>query len=150
MMQCRWGSILGSVHVFALAPACFHFCQVSNLSTLDSSTAQVFNCQMGRGRTTTGTVVATLLAMRRWSQAGTAELPMPDRLAPGGVPGPAATGTGVTAVSGGDEAQSEEALRGGQYVVIRSLVRVLEGGVESKQRVDEVINRCSAMQVSRS
>jgi len=45
---------------------------VTNLASVDSSTAQIFNCQMGRGRTTTGTAVATLLALRRWPEQGVA------------------------------------------------------------------------------
>ncbi|GJP69891.1 hypothetical protein CLOP_g893 [Closterium sp. NIES-67] len=38
---------------------------VESLSGVDESTAQIFNCQMGRGRTTTGTVVATLICLAR-------------------------------------------------------------------------------------
>eukprot|EP01018_Ginkgo_biloba_P004364 Gb_39663 [translate_table: standard] len=37
-------------------------------------------------------------------------------------------------------------MRRGEYTVIRSLIRVLEGGVEGKRQVDEVIDKCSAMQ----
>eukprot|EP01018_Ginkgo_biloba_P008620 Gb_04879 [translate_table: standard] len=45
-----------------------------------------------------------------------------------------------------DIPDSEEALRRGEYTVIRSLIRVLEGGVEGKRQVDKVIDKCSAMQ----
>lgn len=41
---------------------------------------------------------------------------------------------------------SEEALRRGEYAVIRSLIRVLEGGVEGKRQVDKVIDKCASMQ----
>ncbi|KAF7154830.1 hypothetical protein RHSIM_Rhsim01G0001400 [Rhododendron simsii] len=41
---------------------------------------------------------------------------------------------------------SEEAIRRGEYVVIRSLIRVLEGGVEGKRQVDKVIDKCASMQ----
>uniref|UniRef100_A0A7I4E3I3 Paladin n=1 Tax=Physcomitrium patens TaxID=3218 RepID=A0A7I4E3I3_PHYPA len=45
-----------------------------------------------------------------------------------------------------DVPDTEEALRRGEYAVIRSLIRVLEGGVEGKRQVDKVIDSCSAMQ----
>ncbi|KHN43392.1 Paladin [Glycine soja] len=41
---------------------------------------------------------------------------------------------------------SEEAIRRGEYAVIRSLIRVLEGGVEGKRQVDKVIDKCASMQ----
>ncbi|MCH84906.1 paladin-like, partial [Trifolium medium] len=41
---------------------------------------------------------------------------------------------------------SEEAIRRGEYTVIRSLIRVLEGGVEGKKQVDKVIDKCASMQ----
>ncbi|KAL5194414.1 Paladin [Glycine soja] len=41
---------------------------------------------------------------------------------------------------------SEEAIRRGEYTVIRSLIRVLEGGVEGKRQVDKVIDKCASMQ----
>ncbi|KAK8681260.1 hypothetical protein V6N13_053665 [Hibiscus sabdariffa] len=34
----------------------------------------------------------------------------------------------------------------GEYAVIRSLIRVLEGGVEGKRQVDKVIDKCASMQ----
>jgi hypothetical protein len=41
---------------------------------------------------------------------------------------------------------SEEAIRRGEYAVVRSLIRVLEGGVEGKRQVDKVIDKCASMQ----
>ncbi|PPR83812.1 hypothetical protein GOBAR_AA36899 [Gossypium barbadense] len=41
---------------------------------------------------------------------------------------------------------SKEAIRRGEYTVIRSLIRVLEGGVEGKRQVDKVIDKCASMQ----
>ncbi|KAK4271120.1 hypothetical protein QN277_019857 [Acacia crassicarpa] len=82
---------------------------VHKISQADVSTEVIFNCQMGRGRTTTGMVIATLIYLNRI----------------------------------GD---SEEAIRRGEYAVIRSLVRVLEGGVEGKRQVDKVIDKCASMQ----
>eukprot|EP00271_Cylindrocystis_brebissonii_P022366 TRINITY_DN8584_c2_g1_i1.p1 TRINITY_DN8584_c2_g1~~TRINITY_DN8584_c2_g1_i1.p1 ORF type:complete len:1580 (+),score=309.80 TRINITY_DN8584_c2_g1_i1:485-5224(+) len=103
---------------------------VANLSKAGGDVAQLFNCQMGRGRTTTGMIVATLLHLRRNStglpsQASGVELADDKPLEPPDV---------------------EEELRRGEYPVIRSLTRVLKGGAESKRQVDAVINQCSAMQ----
>ncbi|KAF6164665.1 hypothetical protein GIB67_035100 [Kingdonia uniflora] len=41
---------------------------------------------------------------------------------------------------------SEDAIRRGEFTVIRSLIRVLEGGVEGKRQVDKVIDKCASMQ----
>jgi hypothetical protein len=41
------------------------------LSQVDVGTRLVFNCQMGRGRTTTGMVVATLIHLRCIGATGT-------------------------------------------------------------------------------
>jgi len=47
------------------------FClQVQRLSQVEVGTKLVFNCQMGRGRTTTGMVIATLIHLRRVGALG--------------------------------------------------------------------------------
>ena len=91
----------------------------------DESTALIFNCQMGRGRTTTAMVIASLVRQRL---RGSPLLlpPLPARPAP---------------------LEDEDApFRRGDYAVIRSLVRVVDGGKEAKQVVDEMIDRCSHLQ----
>ncbi|KAK6941169.1 hypothetical protein RJ641_030700 [Dillenia turbinata] len=89
---------------------------------------------MGRGRTTTGMVIATLIYLNRIGASGI----------------PRTTSIGKVFNSGYDVADnlpnSEEAIRRGEYAVIRSLLRVLEGGVEGKRQVDKVIDKCSSMQ----
>ncbi|KAK2078696.1 hypothetical protein QBZ16_003536 [Prototheca wickerhamii] len=75
--------------------------------------ALVFNCQMGRGRTTTGMVIGTLLTLR-------AELAR-------------------EAGRGGE-------LKRGYWGAVRSLLRVLDGGLASKRVLDCVLDACSAMQ----
>ncbi|KAL0436060.1 UNVERIFIED_CONTAM: Paladin [Sesamum radiatum] len=45
-----------------------------------------------------------------------------------------------------DLPNTEESIRRGEYAVIRSLIRVLEGGVEGKRQVDKVIDKCASMQ----
>ncbi|KAI8522476.1 hypothetical protein RHMOL_Rhmol13G0000500 [Rhododendron molle] len=69
-----------------------------------------------------------------------------------GVPGiPRTNSIGKVSNSGSSIADnlpnSEEAIRRGEYVVIRSLIRVLEGGVEGKRQVDKVIDKCASMQL---
>ncbi|KAJ7298358.1 hypothetical protein O6H91_03G019600 [Diphasiastrum complanatum] len=105
---------------------------VQRISRADAGTAFVFNCQMGRGRTTTGMVIATLIHQRRM-------------------------GNGLRRISSRGQVleaedeyyevpDNEESFRRGEYTVIRSLIRVLEGGIEGKKQVDNVIDRCSEMQ----
>ncbi|KAJ7977775.1 Paladin [Quillaja saponaria] len=107
---------------------------VHKISEADINTEIIFNCQMGRGRTTTGMVIATLVYLNRIGASG-----IPRTNSIGRVYDP---GTNVT-----DQfPNSEEAFRRGEYAVIRSLIRVLEGGVEGKRQVDKVIDRCASMQ----
>jgi protein-tyrosine phosphatase len=107
---------------------------VQRLSQVELGTKLVFNCQMGRGRTTTGMVIATLIHLRRVGASGL----------------PRSSSMGMIHEARDemlyDVPDTEEALRRGEYTVIRSLVRVLEGGVEGKRQVDKVIDSCSAMQ----
>jgi Inositol hexakisphosphate len=178
--------------------------------------ALVFNCQMGRGRTTTGTVIATLLCLRRRGafpahgggvSAAAAAAAAAASTGPGstvnGTPAgdglhhhnhcisSTATADAVAACGGGvgDAGSSDGsvvpawflksgALRGGSgggggsagglgspgslgsplrnpeakrragmYGVVRSLLRVLERGVEGKAILDAAIDACGAMQV---
>ncbi|KAL2634189.1 hypothetical protein R1flu_005668 [Riccia fluitans] len=107
---------------------------VQRVSQVEKDTALIFNCQMGRGRTTTGMVIATLVHLRRAGSSGI----------------PRTSSTGVVHELAEETIyevpDTEESLRRGEYTVIRSLIRVLEGGAESKREVDKVIDKCSAMQ----
>ncbi|XP_037496180.1 paladin isoform X2 [Jatropha curcas] len=98
------------------------------------NTEIVFNCQMGRGRTTTGMVIATLVYLNRIGASG-----IPRNNSIGRV-----FDAGSTVAD--NLPNSEEAIRRGEYPVIRSLTRVLEGGVEGKRQVDKVIDKCASMQ----
>lgn len=44
--------------------------QVRKISQVDINTEIIFNCQMGRGRTTTGMVIATLVYLNRVGASG--------------------------------------------------------------------------------
>lgn len=48
----------------------FYLLQVHRISQADIETEIVFNCQMGRGRTTTGMVIATLVYLNRIGASG--------------------------------------------------------------------------------
>ncbi|VAI05746.1 unnamed protein product [Triticum turgidum subsp. durum] len=107
---------------------------VHRISQVDMETEIVFNCQMGRGRTTTGMVISTLVYLNRIGASGI----------------PRTSSIGKVFYAGNDvddySPSSEEAILRGEYAVIRSLVRVLEGGVEGKRQVDKVIDKCDSMQ----
>ncbi|PON43261.1 Protein-tyrosine phosphatase-like [Parasponia andersonii] len=107
---------------------------VHKISEADINTKIIFNCQMGRGRTTTGMVIATFVYLNRIGSSG--------------IPRSNSIGKVLdSAASAADNfPNSEEALRRGEYGVIRSLVRVLEGGLEGKRQVDKIIDKCASMQ----
>ncbi|KAI4349837.1 hypothetical protein L6164_010386 [Bauhinia variegata] len=107
---------------------------VHKISQADVDTEIIFNCQMGRGRTTTGMVIATLIYLNRIGASG-----IPRSNSIGRV-------TQSTTNVADHLPNSEEAIRRGEYAVIRSLIRVLEGGVEGKRQVDKVIDKCASMQ----
>ncbi|XP_047316660.1 paladin-like isoform X2 [Impatiens glandulifera] len=100
----------------------------------DISTEVIFNCQMGRGRTTTGMVIATLVYLNRIGASGIPRSNSIGRI------------SGHSSSISDNLLNSEEAIRRGEYGVIRSLIRVLEGGLEGKRQVDKVIDKCAAMQ----
>ncbi|XP_071715447.1 uncharacterized protein [Rutidosis leptorrhynchoides] len=107
---------------------------VDRISKADLKTEIIFNCQMGRGRTTTGMVIATLIYY--------------NRIGASGFPRINSIGNVSSCVSNASDnmLSTEEALLRGEYTVIRSLIRVLEGGVEGKRQVDKVIDKCASMQ----
>ncbi|KAK4406864.1 hypothetical protein Sango_0267400 [Sesamum angolense] len=108
--------------------------KVHKISQANVRTEIVFNCQMGRGRTTTGMVIATLIYINRIGASG-----IPRTNSMGKVSDCCSTITP-------DLPNTEESIRRGEYAVIRSLIRVLEGGVEGKRQVDKVIDKCASMQ----
>ncbi|XP_028800975.1 paladin isoform X3 [Neltuma alba] len=109
---------------------------VHKISQADVNTEVIFNCQMGRGRTTTGMVIATLVYLNRIGDSGFPRSSSIGRIS-----------SCTTDVDVADHMRnSEEAIRRGEYAVVRSLVRVLEGGVEGKRQVDKIIDKCASMQ----
>ncbi|KAK9839780.1 hypothetical protein WJX81_000925 [Elliptochloris bilobata] len=102
--------------------------------------ALMFNCQMGRGRTTTGMVIASLLQLRR-RMAGAA---LPKQPLPG-LPAWFSAKPALATPRGGGQL-GEDDLRAGRYGVIRSLLRTLEGGGAAKALLDAVLDAAAAMQ----
>ncbi|PIN20116.1 hypothetical protein CDL12_07213 [Handroanthus impetiginosus] len=107
---------------------------VQKISQANVKTEIVFNCQMGRGRTTTGMVIATLIYLNRIGASGIQRTNSMGKVSD--------CSSSITS----DLPSSEESIRRGEYAVIRSLIRVLEGGVEGKRQVDKVIDKCASMQ----
>ncbi|XVF72883.1 hypothetical protein PTKIN_Ptkin12aG0156300 [Pterospermum kingtungense] len=107
---------------------------VNKISQVGINTEVIFNCQMGRGRTTTGMVIATLVYLNRIGASGIPRTNSIGRVFE--------CGSNVT----DNLPSSKEAILRGEYAVIRSLIRVLEGGVEGKRQVDKVIDKCASMQ----
>ncbi|KAG5415110.1 hypothetical protein IGI04_002677 [Brassica rapa subsp. trilocularis] len=104
---------------------------IRKISQADINTEIIFSCQMGRGNTTAGMVIATLLYFKR--------------------PGASDNSFGRIFTTGRnityDLPNSEEdKIRRGEYAVIKSLIRVLEGGVKGKRQVDNAIDRCASIQ----
>ncbi|KAI8059223.1 inositol hexakisphosphate-domain-containing protein [Gongronella butleri] len=86
-----------------------------------TDSAIVLNCQVGAGRSTLGTVIASLVT--RWMY----NKPMPSDL----------------------QIKNMEALHRPNYQIINSLLRVIKHGLENKYVVDEAIDACGAVQNAR-
>ncbi|CAO3589334.1 unnamed protein product [Absidia cylindrospora] len=87
------------------------------IATADlGKTALIMNCQIGLGRSTTGTVIATLLT--RWIHQQSASTFTP--------PSP----------------EQPLTIRRRNYQIINSLLRVIKRGLENKRIVDDVLDQC--------
>ena len=106
--------------------------------------AIMINCQMGRGRTTTGLVISCLWCLHRGlvSRDAFAQLVRAQK-AQSTSPAPPSDTPGLSPTLAAS-------LRAGWYRLITSLVRVLPQGQALKAEVDDVIDVCGAMQNLRS
>ncbi|GLI60364.1 hypothetical protein VaNZ11_002488 [Volvox africanus] len=113
------------------------------------SSALIFNCQMGRGRTTTGTIIGTLLYLRKLGAFPAGAKHMLSGAVDGGevaaLSVPAWFPAAMEATPPVGE-QTRDKLKWGMYDVVRSLLRVLENGTEGKAVLDATIDACSQMQ----
>jgi len=83
----------------------------------------VFNCQMGRGRTTTGMVIAAMMQKCKQLQSPTTQ-PQPEEIIQ----------------------EEHTGLYRGEYKAILREIRVLDQGVTVKKFCDDIIDICSVMQ----
>lgn len=119
------------------------------------ATALIFNCQMGRGRTTTGMIIGCLVLLRRMGAFPLPRGPSDAGDAPAAASGDAATVASLPPVPGWFSAAADayaaaapggDRLRAGLWGVVRSLLRVLESGNLGKAVLDAVVDAASAMQ----
>ncbi|KAK9804170.1 hypothetical protein WJX73_008272 [Symbiochloris irregularis] len=103
--------------------------------------ALVFNCQMGRGRTTTGMIIAALVCLKRASPS----LTLPEKPIEG-MPAWWVEAADPLISPRSDEHRLETEIKAGRFGVIRSLLRVLEQGAAAKAVLDAVIDANAAMQ----
>ncbi|ORX60585.1 hypothetical protein DM01DRAFT_1332719 [Hesseltinella vesiculosa] len=103
---------------------------IDRLKRMDDHSDMIFNCQMGRGRTTTGMVTSCLVAMTRQGTASLADI---------GEDGPEYDAKH-------DENEERRRLQNGEYRMILQLVSVLSYGKLAKRLTDRAINMCDHMQ----
>ena len=99
------------------------FDAIANL--METSEDVIFNCQMGRGRTSTGMIVATIVTCIRYQHQLTPPL-TPKQI-------------------NGAEDSSEKYIAG-EYRLIMQLTQMLPNGRKSKQITDRAIDLCSHLQ----
>ncbi|KAI8377229.1 inositol hexakisphosphate-domain-containing protein [Choanephora cucurbitarum] len=104
---------------------------IERMHTANQGVDMIFNCQMGRGRTTTGMVVASLLSMILSNEAVNE------------ISDPLTTSFQEENDSSHDE---RERYQNGEYRVILQLVTVLTYGKLAKRFTDQAINMCDHMQ----
>jgi hypothetical protein len=120
---------------------------LKRLKTVTAYDHVIFNCQMGRGRTTTGMVVACMGAVHRFP-----ELLPPPREIPSHLEQESQHGTAPP--KGHAHQFSVSPLRkelgisyhNGDYKIVLRLIRVISNGAEIKRRTDVSIDSCSVMQ----
>uniref|UniRef100_M4FCR7 FBD domain-containing protein n=1 Tax=Brassica campestris TaxID=3711 RepID=M4FCR7_BRACM len=101
-----------------------------NIASASKDTAFVFNCQIGRGRTTTGTVIACLVKLRMNY----------------GRPIKVLTDSIVYGDSLSGEEEHGRAFGMDDILLLRKFTTLFDNGVESREALDAVIDRCSAVQ----
>eukprot|EP01083_Nonionella_stella_P026862 73965_1 len=107
---------------------------IEELERTSGPTAIVFNCQMGRGRTTSGMVISCLWAVQKGFQS--LDISKKER-------------TSLKerqSLKDQSERPDEHALLRGEYHVIMQLLRVIVDPQTAKSEVDCVIDMCSHMQ----
>ncbi|RUS27280.1 hypothetical protein BC938DRAFT_483485 [Jimgerdemannia flammicorona] len=119
---------------------------ISRLKGVDGTIDVLFNCQMGRGRTTTGMVIACLMGMILNNDAA---LDMAGSYIVDDSSVPFSVEEETTSFSDDTEAEkynSRNRYLNGEYKIILQLVGVLTFGKLAKRRTDQAIDLCEHMQ----
>ncbi|KAJ3127930.1 hypothetical protein HK100_009462 [Physocladia obscura] len=114
---------------------------VERLTGLEEKSEAVFNCQMGRGRTTTGIVISCLLQMIVGNKdlLHNPSFLFPNELAVSPTPfGP----SGIMTEMDSDR----ERYNAGEYKIILQLVAALDHGRLAKKLTDRAIDKCEHLQ----
>ncbi|KAI9144841.1 inositol hexakisphosphate-domain-containing protein [Paraphysoderma sedebokerense] len=130
---------------------------VNRVNDLESLVDAIFNCQMGRGRTTTGMVITCILDLVLGNHTMLTEfLTAPStpysEFADNEFPLPLSTTTGssaqqsLTRQSSSEDMSFREQYLRGEYKIILQLLSVLSHGKLSKRITDFSIDSCSHMQ----
>jgi len=109
---------------------------------VEEGDAIIFNCQMGRGRTTTGMCIACMLILRKKQ----AHLSLPPLVPSDDMPKWWCYNSTDGDIIAASPRYSTDDLKSGMFVVIRSLLRVLENGKMAKISLDLILDACAAMQ----
>ncbi len=113
---------------------------VQRMKDVDPDTPVIFNCQAGRGRTTTALIAAGLVRRAKEGEAGKSItkhrsvhnkiMEVVDRY--------------YNAITG--KKPDEADFKNGEYKLVSSLIRMMEKGPQSKEEVDKLIDKYDAVQ----
>ncbi|OBZ84318.1 Paladin [Choanephora cucurbitarum] len=109
----------------------------------------LYNCQMGRGRTSTGMVTACLLAMIMNNDAIFADKNGTIMIDPSTLSRQPSVimGTGINSIYNSENEESmEESYHNGEFKIILQVISVLTYGKLAKRLTDKAINMCDHMQ----
>ncbi|MBA0831863.1 hypothetical protein Goarm_016294 [Gossypium armourianum] len=124
-----------------------------NIASASEHTAFVFNCQMGRGRTTTGTVIACLVKLR--IDNGRPIKVLLDEMNHEHPDGSSSSGeeirsdaTRLTSSTVKVRTKNEHGRAFGidDILLLWKITRLFDNGVECREALDAIIDRCSALQ----
>ncbi|GFS30572.1 hypothetical protein Acr_00g0012650 [Actinidia rufa] len=124
-----------------------------NIASASKDTVFVFNCQMGRGRTTTGTVIACLLKLRidygrpiRILLDGTSHEEVDGGSSSGEETSGHDTSFAIDSMKDRPRKEPSHAFGINDILLLWKITRLFDNGVECREALDAIIDRCSALQ----
>ncbi|PKI35598.1 hypothetical protein CRG98_044052 [Punica granatum] len=125
-----------------------------NISSASKDTAFVFNCQMGRGRTTTGTVIACLLKLRieygRPIRVLVDDMVQEEEVDEGSSSGEENGSNNTPAstklVKENSNKEQTRAFGMNDILLLWKITNIFDNGVQCREALDAIIDRCSALQ----